>query len=50
MLINDLAFDLSLSGGRSDLEGERLPGGGRRPSGGRAPGEESASPGSQNSK
>lgn len=50
MLVNDIAFGLSFSGRRSDSEGERLPGGGRRPPGGRAPGEESASSGSQNSK
>jgi len=49
--LNDFAFGLLFfSGRRSDPEGEWLPGGGRRPPGGRASGEESASPGSQNSK
>lgn len=43
-------FRSMLLGGRPDLEGERLPGGGCRASGSRAPGEEPASPGPQNSK
>jgi len=50
ILINDFIFGLSLLGRRPDLEGERLPSGGRRPPGGRTFGEESTSPGSQNSK
>jgi len=49
-VLNDFTFGLPLSDRRSNPEGKRLSGGGRRPPGGRAPGKKSASPGAQNSK